>query len=808
MSADDSVALSRRGLLIETVNTSVATIITTASVTDALPEVLDGVSRVLPIHRAVVAENVIGADGVATPTILFKWKIGGGTDTPLSREQIEAFARDPEFREWLRPLELGIPVVKLRRTANDTVRRILTQLGVLTSLLVPIMVQGRHWGQIGFDDCESERDWADDDAKILTTLAEVIGAAITRERFLRQAQQREQLLQTMTNCAAQIATARNLDEAIARSLGVVAAALGVDRMMVMEATSSGQVGSRSVLRSHWQAPDISMPMALIVENQSHEPAPEVKAWSEPLQRGVAIEGRLSSSRGGVRKLFEHLQIQSVLVVPVMMDGEYWGHIVLDACREERVWSSSEVDVLKILADLIGAAIARERHRAELARVAHTDALTGLANRTTFSDRLRQAFAAARRGAQGFAVLYMDLDRFKEINDTFGHHVGDRLLQEVGRRLQACTREMDVISRLGGDEFAIVQVEVRHASEAGTLAEKLIKSISEPYFVDGNTLSIGLSVGISLYIRDSSSPDALLTQADQALYRVKHAGRGQYRFYSDEIDTETRAHMLLAADLRYALLRHELRIHYQPQRDLVSGKIVGLKALLRWSHPTRGILSAEDFLPVAEKIGVMSPITRWVLDEVCRQMSLWRATGIAVPVVAIDVVLAQIRTESELIRDVTDIISRWAVGPNDLELDVPEIVLTRLTAAQRETLGKLRRLGVAIAIDRFGAPFSSLEYIHAYRVNRLKMDHDVIARAEADPNGGAVLRAVLSLAHELGVEVVAEAATTDAQRQLLIGAAAHVKGRSFCYGPAVQAGEMTLMLRPEQCEATRNSVTGR
>jgi diguanylate cyclase (GGDEF)-like protein/PAS domain S-box-containing protein len=498
-------------------------------------------------------------------------------------------------------------------------------------------------------------------------MAEVIGVAITRGRFQQQAQQREQLLQAVTNCAAQIGTARDLHEAIGRSLGIVAKAVGVDRMSVMEVASSGhRTAARAVLRNYWHAPDVPMMLDLIMEVQSSAPAPDVIAWTAPLQHGVTVEGQLAGAQGDIKELFERLQIRSLLVVPIMVDGRYWGRVSLDVCRNERVWSSSEKDVLRILADLIGTAITRERQQAQLAtantiiqnsptilyrlrgepslpmiyvsqniallghdpaelidtptmyrdiihpddrdavqvamaqlldehapassvelrmlsktgavrwvenryapvrdgdgrlieiegiltditerkaaaekitQLARTDGLTGLANRMTFGERLCQSFATAQRRVRpGFAVLYLDLDRFKEINDTFGHHAGDRLLQEVARRLQDSTRETDLVARLGGDEFGIVQSEVRHASEAETLAEKLIAIVSAPYCMEGNNISIGVSVGIALHAADVGDPDVLLRRADQAMYRVKRSGRGQYRLHCDEIDDESR-----------------------------------------------------------------------------------------------------------------------------------------------------------------------------------------------------------------------------------------------------------------------------
>ncbi|HEY5020579.1 MAG TPA: EAL domain-containing protein, partial [Steroidobacteraceae bacterium] len=437
---------------------------------------------------------------------------------------------------------------------------------------------------------------------------------------------------------------------------------------------------------------------------------------------------------------------------------------------------------------------RKAAEAKIAQLARTDVLTGLDNRMTFADQLRQAFATAQRGARAFAVLYLDLDRFKEVNDTLGHHAGDRLLQEVARRLRDVTREIDVVARLGGDEFAIVQAGIDGSAAAGTLAEKLIEIVSAPYSIDGNDLRIGVSIGISVYDINVNSPDALLMQADQALYRAKHAGRGQYRFHSDEIDIEVRAHMMLADDLRSALARHELEMRYQPQVELASGKIVGMEALLRWNHPTRGLMLPEDFLPIAEKYGIMQQLGRWAMDTACRQMSLWRAAGMQVPVVAINIALAQIKMGREFVRDVIDSIARWGLKPADIELDVTELVLARSTLAQSNVLDQLRRLGVGIAIDDFGSQYSSLDYLRSYRVNRLKIARGMIAAADAEPGGVAMVRAILSLAAELGVTVVAEGVETDTQRKLLVQASAHAQGQGFFYSRAVPADETMPMLR--------------
>ena len=487
---------------------------------------------------------------------------------------------------------------------------------------------------------------------------------------------------------------------------------------------------------------------------------------------------------------------AALSVPIVVAGRHWGQI--DLSGGDKQWSVQDLKVLTLLAQVIGTAMSHERQLAQsqerLAQLARTDALTGAANRVIFNERLRQAFAGARRGATAFAVLYLDLDRFKEVNDTLGHHAGDLLLQQVAHRLGNATLQIDVVARLGGDEFAIIQAEVADSSAAGTLAEKLIEVVHAPYLIEGNELRIGVSIGIALWDRDSASPDSLLTEADQALYRAKHAGRGQYRFHSEEIDHETREQLALAEDLRAALLRGELEIRYQPQVELASGRIVGMEALLRWNHRTRGLLLPEDFLPIAEKFGIMQQLGRWTLDGACQQMSLWRQQQMSVPVVAINVALAQIKMGAEFVRDVRENLDRWSLKPSDLELDVTEQVLARSTLSQSSVLIELRRLGVGIAIDDFGAKYSSLDYLRTYDVTRLKIAPGMVAAAGGQPGGSAMIRAILSLAAELGLDVLAEGIETETQRDLLLAASARAQGQGFYYGQAVTASQSMSMLR--------------
>jgi diguanylate cyclase (GGDEF)-like protein len=463
--------------------------------------------------------------------------------------------------------------------------------------------------------------------------------------------------------------------------------------------------------------------------------------------------------------------------------------VENRCTPVRDSNGRLVEIEGILVDVTERKAAEEK----IALLARTDALTGLANRATFNDRLRQAFAAARRGAAPFMVLYLDLDRFKQINDTLGHGAGDKLLQEAAERLRANTRETDVVARLGGDEFAILQAGAADLALAGTLAGKLVEELGKPYLIGGNELRVGVSVGISPCGPDVAAPEQLLAQADRALYRAKEEGRGQYRFHSDELDAETRESVALSQDLRVALERDQLELYYQPQVELSSGRITGMEALIRWNHPERGLLLPQAFLPIAEKSGLMQILGRWVLDGACRALRHWRDDHMDVPVVAVNVGLGHLRTGPAFVHDVTQCLERYRLEPLDLELDVTELILAQVTLAQNTALAELHKLGVRIAIDDFGTQYSSLDYLRIYQVSRLKLARPMVSAA-ADGAGSAMIRAIMSLAGDLGIEVVAEGVETETQRRHLLDLGAQTKGQGHLFSIALPADQAEKQLR--------------
>ncbi len=449
-----------------------------------------------------------------------------------------------------------------------------------------------------------------------------------------------------------------------------------------------------------------------------------------------------------------------------------------------------IEVEGIILDITERKAAEEK----IALLARTDGLTGLANRATFIERLRQAFAASKRGATPFAIFYLDLDHFKTVNDTLGHPVGDLLLQEVSERIRSCTRASDVIARLGGDEFAILQLDMSEPANAAALAEKIQASLALPYSLNGNEVHISASIGICPYVASSLGADTMLAQADLALYRSKDEGRNQYHFHSEDLDQEVFNRVTLANDLKRAIDQDELELYYLPEVELSSGKILGMEALVRWNHPTQGLLPASSFIPVAERTGTIVALGHWVLERACRQMRSWRDSGTAPPVIAINLSLAQIKRGRELVHDVASTIQKWGLAPSDLEFDVTEATLAQTKWTRNDVLPQLRELGVKIAIDDFGTEYSSFDYLKTYRVNHLKIAQSFIHEATKNPESATTIRAIINFARELGIGIIAEGVETLEQRALLISTGSTTQAQGYYFSEAVDGQRATELLQ--------------
>ncbi|GAB6841242.1 diguanylate cyclase (GGDEF)-like protein [Methylorubrum rhodinum] len=400
----------------------------------------------------------------------------------------------------------------------------------------------------------------------------------------------------------------------------------------------------------------------------------------------------------------------------------------------------------------------ERWQAE-ARIAHMarhDALTDLPNRLLLRERIEGAITLARRDT-GFAVLCLDLDNFKQVNDTLGHAVGDELLRAVAHRLRACLREVDTVARLGGDEFAVIQAGVESPADAGTLARRIRDVVSAPYALTHHSITVGVSIGIALAPSDGLEPDRLMQCADVALYRAKADGRGVHRFFESEMDARLQARRALELDLRAAVEMEAFDLHYQPIYDLAAERICGFEALLRWTHPTRGPVSPAEFVPLAEEIGLIVPLGEWVLARACREAASWPDDL----KIAVNVSAAQF-TSAGLIATVRGALAESGLPARRLELEITESVLLVNGNATVAILHGLRGLGARIAMDDFGTGYSSLSYLRSFPFDKMKIDRCFTRDLTVEEGSGFIVRAVISLASSLGMSTTAEGVETPEQ----------------------------------------------
>lgn len=451
---------------------------------------------------------------------------------------------------------------------------------------------------------------------------------------------------------------------------------------------------------------------------------------------------------------------------------------------------------EIVAVLTTALDITERKRAEghLRHLAHHDALTDLPNRALLQDRVRHEIAHARRTDSKFALHLFDLDRFKAINDVLGHHVGDRLLKAVADRLRGTLRETDAVARLGGDEFAILQTNVAHVDDSKELARRVRASLAAPFVFDGEEVTTSASIGIALFPDSAFDFEELLKRADIAMYRAKADGRDGFRVFEADMDTTARAITVLESDLRRALARGEFVLHFQPQVDLESGRILGAEALIRWRRENGDLVPPGDFLPSAEETGLIIPINEWVLNHACEQAAAWRKAGLPPLRVAVNLSAVQFRKQ-DVQKVVMDAIAASGLEPSLLELELTETILLQDTDLVVAQIKALQQHGVTFSIDDFGTGYSSLAYVKNFPVNRLKIDKSFVHNLKADANDAAIVRAIINLGHSLGLDVVAEGVETAAQvAHLRAEGCDEVQG--YYFGRPMPADDFVALVRRE------------
>jgi diguanylate cyclase (GGDEF)-like protein len=408
---------------------------------------------------------------------------------------------------------------------------------------------------------------------------------------------------------------------------------------------------------------------------------------------------------------------------------------------------------------------RKQYEAKIWRQANFDALTSLPNRSLFMDRMERALTYARRHDYKLALLFIDLDGFKDVNDTLGHAHGDLLLQETARRLQGCVREMDTLSRLGGDEFTVILPELADDASAATVAGTILTSLARTYDLDGHETKLSASIGITIYPQDGEDPGVLLQHADTAMYRAKAEGRNTFRYFTWEMNQEAGGRVALEAALRRALKQGEFELHYQPILDAADGSLIGAEALIRWASPEKGLVAPNDFIPFAEKCGLIIPIGDWVIRQAASDLAKWDEMGLKIDKLSVNVSMLQFQNIG-FTKKILDFLSNQPHLKSRLLFEITESVYMDESRDPGARLDKLRKKGIGIAIDDFGTGYSSLGYLKRFPVDKVKIDRSFIRDVTSNPDDASLCEAIIAMAHHLKLRVVAEGVETEQQLQFL------------------------------------------
>jgi diguanylate cyclase (GGDEF)-like protein/PAS domain S-box-containing protein len=495
----------------------------------------------------------------------------------------------------------------------------------------------------------------------------------------------------------------------------------------------------------------------------------------PLAAGLAYEGEMLLRKKDGSPI--HCEVRAKAIDPHdLSKGSIWISMDITARKKianelqqarenlEKLVAMRTMELSQTVLELEIKAAEQREAEAHIQRLAHFDALTGLPNRILLNDRCQHALSVAQRNQQSVALIFLDLDHFKNINDSLGHRVGDEVLIELALRLKAAVREQDTVSRLGGDEFILLLPDT-DASGAAHVAEKLLHAALQPFLIEQHELTVTPSIGIALYPKDGSSLDALSRCADAAMYRAKGDGRNSYRFFTTEIQARSDRTLLLDNALRRALERNQLTLHYQPQISMNTGQTVGAEALLRWTHPELGAISPAEFIPIAESSGLILPIGEWVIRTAVKQLASWIAAGMAPITMAVNLSSVQFR-HADLPQLVTTILEEAALPAELLELELTEGVSMTNPLSAIAVMDDLHRRGVRMSIDDFGTGYSSLSYLKRFQVYKLKIDQTFVRDITEDPDDKAIVGAIISLAHSLGLKTIAEGVETEGQLAFL------------------------------------------
>ena len=659
-------------------------------------------------------------------------------------------------------------------------QKFLEDRGVLSILLLPIIIQGQFIGFIGLDDCVENRVWQSTEISFLQATVGAISLASENllekkilSKTIKEYKKINLNLEKKVNLYSvdlqrEIENSQSLQKELEESLSLQKTTLETTADGILLVDSKGIItGYNQMLVELWGIPQSLMKSgdyAKVLQFATSQ-------LKEPQEYIIAID-KLKAYPGA--EIYDLIEFKDGRIFerysqPQYIDGEIVG----------RVWSFRDIS---------------ERFQAEetIRHQASHDLLTNLPNRMQFNQKLLESLIKANQNNSKLAVCFLDLDRFKTINETLGHRIGDKLLQSVAQRLNKCVHSRDTIARWGGDEFTLLLPEINSIQDAATVAEDIFNVLKTGFLIDNHLLHISASIGIAIYPNHGKDGETLIKNADAALNRAKFQGRNHYQIYNSAINSQASELLSLENSLHYALERNEFKLYYQPQIDITTREIRKFEALLRWQHPKLGLISPSKFIPIAEETGLIIPISEWVLRTACAQNKIWQSV-LGMPSVGIAVNLsARQFQEPDLVDTVRRVLTETKLSPQYLELEITESAAMQNVDFSKEVLTQLYDMKVSISIDDFGTGYCSFNYLKQFPIHCLKIDRSFVKDLTKDTNDAAIITAMIALAHGLNLSVVAEGVETEEQRNLLrILECEFIQGNLF--SPAVCAQEATELL---------------
>ncbi|MDY6938749.1 MAG: EAL domain-containing protein [Cyanobacteriota bacterium] len=797
--------LESRDRLLEGVAWSTNLLLTKTDRDRSLYQALKMLGYAAQVDRVCVLEHrPHPLTGERTTVPRWEWSNDGESD---SKER----SNSTKLSKWYRTFSIEEPICVLVRDLETRGREFWELQGVRSILALPIEVEGKFWGFLEFDDCRTDRLWSETEKLILRAAAGSFGGAISRQETETKLKERDRLLDGVATATTGLLTTHDDRVGIEQALAALGYAASVDRVYILERHLDPVMGCALVSqRYEWQARLDQSDLESRIEGLQNLPCNGVFVrWFECLHSGQLICGLVRDLPQAERGFLQTPNVRSFALVPIESEGECWGFLGFDECQGDRQWSESEKSILKAAAGSIGGAIARQKTAAQLANLnaqlerrvqertaelmmvnrqlnynTYHDTLTGLPNRVLLMEALEKALARDREQPEySFAILLLDLDRFKVINDSFGHSLGDRMLVESASRLMTCVRHGDLVARLGGDEFAILLNRTHHLKDATRIAERVKTSLTRPFHLEGHEILTTVSIGIALSSPNYKKPEDLLRDADTVMCQAKQRGQSYFEVF------DTTMHEQVLAQLRLERLEHDLRravtalephqfdaepsddipfqVYYQPIVSLNTNRITAFEALMRWQHPELGQISPAQFIPIAEKTGSIVTLGTWILNRACHQLRAWQQQlRHRVPLKMSVNLSGRQFAQVDLIDQIDRILRATQLDGSNLKLEVTESAIVDNYDSATAILLQLKDRNIHLCMDDFGTGYSSLSYLHRFPLDTLKIDRSFVSPIQAGGEKAEILQTIITLAHNLGMNAIAEGVETPIQCETL------------------------------------------